>query len=234
MNPVENWTRAYDEAPEIFDEFTRAEDPEGHVVERLLSHADTMGRSILEIGCGTGRYTRELLPGTGSYVALERSPAMLTLARERLADEARRPRFLCAGAERMPFRSGTFDQVMAAWVVLNLKRGKRAVVLSEIDRVLAPRPDCGIWLMENHWTGQFQDLRGRAGTAEGARIRELIDSEGFRLVELVETELRFPSAEAAERVLGYLCGERARRRLKERPAAKLTHNVVILHRPRRR
>ena len=54
-------------------------------------------------GGGIGRYTRELLPHAGSYVALERSPAMLALARRRFADGTPAPRFLCANAERMPF-----------------------------------------------------------------------------------------------------------------------------------
>ena len=40
----ENWNRAYYEAPEIFDAFCRAEDPEGRISRRLATHADLDGK----------------------------------------------------------------------------------------------------------------------------------------------------------------------------------------------
>ena len=36
---MEHWSRAYREAPEIFDAFTRAEDPDGLVARRLRDAA---------------------------------------------------------------------------------------------------------------------------------------------------------------------------------------------------
>jgi hypothetical protein len=102
--------------------------------------------------------------------------------------------------------------------------------MAEIDRVLRDKPRAGVWLLENHWTGEFQAIRGRRGDVENLRLRQLMDTYGFRMFDVVETELRFPSAAEAERVLGYLCGDAARSRLRDRPTATLSHNVVILHR----
>jgi len=141
-----------------------------------------------------------------------------------------RPSFVCARAESIPLRAASVDQVVAAWVVINLPPPSRAAALVEIDRVLG-RGRGGLWLIENHWSGQFQELRGRRGEAERARVVQLCDSEGFERVDVVETELRFSTTVEAERVLGYLCGEAVRRNLRNRPTAKLTHNVIILHRP---
>jgi len=70
-NSGENWNRAYVEAPEIFDAFSRAEDPDGLITRSVLKHAELEGRRVLEIGCGTGRYTREWAPAAASYLALE-------------------------------------------------------------------------------------------------------------------------------------------------------------------
>jgi SAM-dependent methyltransferase len=227
----ENWNRAYVEAPEIFDAFCRAEDPDGLMTERLLAAADVAGQTVLEIGCGSGRYTRDWAPGAGFHVALDRAPRLLSLARESLAGAANDTVLLCADASRVPLADGSVDQILAGWVVYNLRPATQKAVLAETSRLLRRGPGAGLWLVENHWTGEFQELRGRSDDAEETRVRQLIDSAGLTLVDVVRTELRFKSEQEAERVLGYLCGESARRKLRERPTASLTHDVVILHRP---
>ena len=224
----ENWNRAYREAPEIFDEFCRAEDPDGRITRRLKAHADLASRVVLEIGCGTGRYTGAWAAGTGHYAAVERSPAMLALARQNCSARSLPLDLLCADAGRLPFPDATFDRGLAGWVVVNLRPAVRSAVLAEASRVLRSHADAKIWLVENHWSGEFQELRGRRAEVEEARIEKLATEWGFEAVEVVETELRFPSTEAARRVLGWLCGERVRERLRDRPTTRLGHHVVVL------
>jgi SAM-dependent methyltransferase len=53
------------------------------------AEVDALGAtgSVLELGCGSGLWTRRLAPqGDGRYVAVDASPTMLTLNRERTAD----------------------------------------------------------------------------------------------------------------------------------------------------
>ena len=226
----ENWNRAYFEAPEIFDAFCRAEDPDGRISQRLTAHADLDDRMVLEIGCGTGRYTQEWATRAEHYTAVERSPAMLALAQRHCARRSMPLDLVCADAARLPFPDGTFDRVLAGWVVVNLRPAVRRAVLAEASRVLRPHPDAGIWLIENHWSGEFQELRGRRAEIEEARIKRLADEWGFEPVEVVESELRFPAAEEARHILGWLCGERVRRKLEDRPTRSLSHHVVLLHR----
>ena len=99
--------------------------------------------------------------------------------------------------------------------------------MEECRRVLSPAGS-GIWLLENHWGGEFQALRGRSEREERRRLEQL---GGFRIVDVVETELRFPSPAEAERVLGYLCGDAARARLAAAPTDRLSHHVALLHCP---
>jgi ubiquinone/menaquinone biosynthesis C-methylase UbiE len=224
----ENWNRAYREAPEIFDEFCRAEDPDGRITQRLKAHADLADRAVLELGCGTGRYTGEWAAQTGHYAAVERSPAMLDLARQNCSTRSLPLDLLCADATALPFPDATFDRVLAGWVVVNLRPAARSAVLAEASRVLRSHADAKTWLIENHWSGEFQELRGRRAEVEEARIKELASGWGFEAVEVVETELRFPSTDAARRVLGWLCGERVGNRLRERPTRRLGHHVLLL------
>lgn len=227
----ENWNRAYREAPEIFDEFCRAEDPDGRITQRLKAHADLDGGVVLELGCGTGRYTPDWAAPSGRYVAVERSPAMLGLARQNCSSRSLPLDLLCADAANLPFPDATFDRVLAGWVVVNLRPAARRAVLAEASRVLRHHTEARIWLVENHWSGEFQELRGRRAEVEEARIERLASEWGFEAVEVVETEMRFPSEDAAGRVLGWLCGERVRRELQDRPNKRLSHHVILLRGP---
>lgn len=227
----ENWERAYREAPEIFDAFSRAEDPDGVLLQRLLLHTHVDDRSVLEIGCGTGRYTAEIAPHAGRYVGVERSPQMLALARKRCARLAKPPTLICGKAQRMPLPSDSVDRIIAAWVLGYMRPSTREAALAEARRVLRPGRGNGLWLLENHWTGEFQTLRGVHSHAEQDRLRTLMAAGGFLLVDVVHTELRFPDAAEAERVLGFLCGEPVRERLRRNPVSRLGHNVAVMHRP---
>lgn len=227
--PKEYWTRAYREAPAIFDAFSRAEDPEGLVARRLLAHVPLSGRTVLELGCGTGRYTRELVPQAGLYLGVEPSSSMLSLARKSFNNLLQPPVLLRARGESLPLRAGSVEVMLAAWVVVNLREEIRDRVLKEASRVLRPGAECGMWLLENHWDSQFQRYRGRGGEDE-LRLRRLLESDGFRLVEVVTTELCFPSSSEAERILGYLCGDTMLGHLRRSPTAVLEHRIVILHR----
>jgi ubiquinone/menaquinone biosynthesis C-methylase UbiE len=226
----ENWNRAYREAPEIFDAFCRAEDPDGRISRRLEALANLDGKTVLEIGCGTGRYTVEWARSTGQYVAVESSPAMLALARSRCSGRSLPLDLLCGDAARLPFPDATFDRVLAGWVVVNLRLPVRRAVLSEVARVLRPDGDGAIWLVENHWGGGFQQLRGRRAEVEEARIERLSRDWGFETIAVLETELRFASEDEAARVLGWLCGERVKGRLRESPTDRMTHHVTLMRR----
>ena len=228
--PRENWARAYREAPEIFDAFSRAEDPEGLVARSFLAHAELTGRRVVELGCGTGRYSRELASRAGLYVGVEPSASMLAFARAASDEFPVEPLLLRARGETLPFKTASVDIVLAAWVVVNLRAEIREGVLQEAARVLRPGPRCGLWLIENHWDSQFQHYRGR-GPEDESRLRDLLDHRGFELVDVVSTHLRFPSPSEAERVLGYLCGEIMLEQLRRAPTAVLDHRIVILYRP---
>jgi SAM-dependent methyltransferase len=226
MAAEESWVRAYRESPEIFDAFTRAEDPDGRIVERLLHHARLEGRATLEVGCGTGRYSEVLAPHAGLFVGIERSLPMLGLARDHLRGMALSPALAAADARRLPFPDACFDHVIAAWLVAHLRRLDRARVLAEASRVA--KPGGALWIVENHWEGPFQDLRGSRSDVERRRIGELVDEGGFEIVDEIRTELRFPSTDEARRVLGYLCGDVVRDKLAAHPTATIGHHVLIL------
>lgn len=219
MAPPEGWTRAYGGAPEVFAAFVAAEDPEGRVKAALGGLRAFAGDRVLDLGCGTGHVSAWLLGQGAEVVAVDREAALLARAPSG-------PAYVRADGRRLPLRDSTVDQVLAAWVVLNSPPAARRALLAESARVL--RPGGATWLVENHPSGAFHALRGEPAE-EVERLDELKSVHGFREAEVVDTELCFPDAAEAARILGCLLGPEAAARLGGR--SRLPHRVVILERP---
>jgi demethylmenaquinone methyltransferase/2-methoxy-6-polyprenyl-1,4-benzoquinol methylase len=107
-------------------------------LDRFRDHRPV--RRALDIGCGPGDLT--ILAGrrfpSATVLGADFTRAMLNRAAHR-GDIARfgpRLRFCQASAMHLPYRSGTFDVVMSAFVVRNLVDLPRAY--RELRRVLAP------------------------------------------------------------------------------------------------
>ncbi|HEV8049155.1 MAG TPA: ubiquinone/menaquinone biosynthesis methyltransferase [Thermoplasmata archaeon] len=98
-------------------------------------------RRALDIGCGTGdltRLTARHLRGA-SVVGADFTGPMVAIAADRTDGraEAARVGYARASAMRLPFRSGSFDLVLSAFVVRNLPDLGQA--FAELRRVLGPR-----------------------------------------------------------------------------------------------
>jgi malonyl-CoA O-methyltransferase len=93
------------------------------------------GRSVLDLGCGTGRHTLWLVDRGASAVALDATPEMLAKARAKLAG---RPVSWVEHdlTTRLPFADASFDAVLMGLVVEHV--ASLDPVFSEIARVLRP------------------------------------------------------------------------------------------------
>jgi ubiquinone/menaquinone biosynthesis C-methylase UbiE len=83
----------------------------------------------LDVACGSGYLTRHL---RGFVVAVDRSPAMLSVARPNLATGAA---VVVADALRLPFATAAFDRVLTGHFYGHLGDGERAEFLAEARRV---------------------------------------------------------------------------------------------------
>jgi ubiquinone/menaquinone biosynthesis C-methylase UbiE len=91
------------------------------------------GLTVLELGCGTGVFTRYFAESRCELVAIDISPDLLERARSRLGLSEVRLRV--EDAEQLSFADATFDRVVGSSVLhhLDLQRA-----LAEIYRVLKP------------------------------------------------------------------------------------------------
>lgn len=97
----------------------------------MLSGHITPGMKVLELGCGSGYYTRELSLTGADICAIDISPDLLALAEQFVHSE--HVTFLRANAYAMEFENETFDTVVGSSVLHHLDVEK---AVREMFRVL--------------------------------------------------------------------------------------------------
>jgi SAM-dependent methyltransferase len=115
------------------------------------------GFHLLDVGCGTGSFTREaaaLVGSTGRVVGVDLSPALIGVARQRAAGLGLPVEFDVADAQRLPFADDTFDGCRIERVLQYLDHPQRA--LAEMVRVT--RPGGRIVATEVDWDTIISDL----------------------------------------------------------------------------
>jgi 2-polyprenyl-3-methyl-5-hydroxy-6-metoxy-1,4-benzoquinol methylase len=101
-------------------------------VKMLSSHLKH-GMTVLELGCGTGYFTRELARSGANIVAIDVSPELLEIAR---ADcSAPSVRYEIQNASALSYPDAVFDSVVGSSVLHHLEIEE---ALREIYRVLKP------------------------------------------------------------------------------------------------
>jgi ubiquinone/menaquinone biosynthesis C-methylase UbiE len=90
-----------------------AEGVELRLIQRFVAIED---RSVLEIGCGDGRLTRQYAPLASKVVAIESDATKIRIARRRAADEGvTNVSFRVGNAERTRLGGGPFDIALFSW-----------------------------------------------------------------------------------------------------------------------
>lgn len=160
---------------------------------------DVLGRlplqgdeTVLDAGCGSGRVTERLLERLprGFVVALDGSPAMIEVARRRLASEAARVTFVVADLSRpLPLQPASVDAVLSTatfhWIA------DHDALFHNLAHVLRPGgrlvAQCGgegniasvraaIAAAGDHWTGPWT-------FASAAMTRHRLEAAGFTAIE---------------------------------------------------
>jgi ubiquinone/menaquinone biosynthesis C-methylase UbiE len=175
--------------PRPLHEFDRA------MLDRL---GPVAGRQVLDAGCGAGEVTLELLARGARVTALDLSPGMVAVARERV--KRFRPdaeaEFVVAPLERTELAESSRDLVVGKWVLHHVDLTPS---VAEVARVLRPG-GAGVFF-ENQALNPLlrfarRRLAGRAGVAMvGTPDEHPLDEEDFRLLAraFAHVELDYPN-----------------------------------------
>jgi ubiquinone/menaquinone biosynthesis C-methylase UbiE len=99
----------------------------------MLSSHLKHGMTVLELGCGAGYFTRELVRSGADIVAIDVSPELLEMARS--ACSAPNVQYQLENAYELSYDSAVFDSVVGSSVLHHLEIEK---ALRDVYRVLKP------------------------------------------------------------------------------------------------
>jgi ubiquinone/menaquinone biosynthesis C-methylase UbiE len=132
----------------FYDRFGARQDSQGWyedaAIEALLPHAAfDSAASVIEFGCGTGRFAARLLenhlPPEATYTGLDLSATMTMLARNRTAGFGNRVRIAqTSGETTLAAPDDSCDRFVSLYVLDILSESQIASVIAEAWRVLKP------------------------------------------------------------------------------------------------
>jgi ubiquinone/menaquinone biosynthesis C-methylase UbiE len=211
-----SWTRCsvvdlrevYRSQAEAYAHFVAHEDYTGHLLPALNRIRPLDALDVLELGAGTGRLTRLVMPLARSILALDVSAAMLEIARTSLRLSGEHNWHIAAADHRwLPVRDHAADVVLAGWtigqhVAWNPGTWQADVecILSEIRRAL--RPGGTIMILETLGTGH-------AAPQPHPRLADYcahLERIGFAST-WIRTDYNFESGAQAQDLMGFFFGQ---------------------------
>jgi ubiquinone/menaquinone biosynthesis C-methylase UbiE len=92
------------------------------------------GKTVLDIGCGVGRWTTILSKTSSNIVGIDLSKQMLKNAKLRNTREKAHAQFVLASATQLPFADHTFDSILSVTVLQHIT--KEALFRSAVVEIL--------------------------------------------------------------------------------------------------
>ncbi len=167
--------------------------PRGHWIgatelQLVLRHLDRRhGQQVLDVGCGTGWFTRRLVERGYLMTGLDVDEGMLAVARQRTPEGIA---WLQGDAAHLPFADRSFDQVVALTSLCFVPDWQRA--LAEMVRVARRRVVLGL-LNRHSLLWRDKGRNGGQGAYRGAHWHTRAELAAC-LRQLPVRQLRFASA----------------------------------------
>jgi demethylmenaquinone methyltransferase/2-methoxy-6-polyprenyl-1,4-benzoquinol methylase len=149
------------------------------------------GRSVLEIACGTGYWTRLYAPGCTRVVAVDSAPETLAIARTRVPDTVS---LIVGDAYRIPPQSERFDAGFAGFWWSHIPLGRIPEFLQGFHGAL--RPGAKVIFLDNRFVeGSSTPISERDTEGNTYQERRLDDGSTHRVLK------NFPAPEGLQQTL---------------------------------
>lgn len=215
-------SRAYADLAKYYEIFANAEDAPAYVYN-FLSEV-VKNKRVLDLGCGTGKYTKLLAPDCAEYIGIDQSEAVLSICQKKI-ENLPNSRLIFADAEQLPIPDACLDLIFSCWMLGTVSEvSKRDKILDECRRVL--KPGGQIYLVENDYGGEFEDLRGKVRPDSQTAIYNnyLLEKQNFKIHARFDSHFSFSSADQAREVFDRIWGEEVANKVKNR---RIEHKIFI-------
>lgn len=203
-----------------YDIFSEAEDAPEKVADWIIPKI--RGKAVLDIGCGSGKYTGLFVSKARAYFGIDNSFEQISIAREAYPYCI----FVQGCAEMLPLPSQSVDTAIAAWVIGSIDGARRRQgAIREAGRVVLPGGR--IYLVENDDCGEFQSIRGEEYRAKASAYNTWLIEQGFSVADRVKTHFEFSTVKCAKTVFEMIWGKTASDKISNR---RISHDVLIFTR----
>lgn len=219
----DRWDIVYNDGALIYDEYSKYQDKGKKALHTLLKYANFEGKSVLEIGCGSGMYTPVLANMSKKYYAIDISSPLIELAKLKY-NNPKKIRYIKASADNILVSNNKFDIIFSSWGYPTY--GIENETQKECERLIKNGGE--IWILTNYPHGEFMKLRGKAEAVDKAKRFDWYILNGYSIVEVVKSKFNFPNAKRAKEVLRYVLGDEVEQYLKKCKNPNIEREIVIL------
>lgn len=189
-------SKLYSRLAWVYDLFTDFEPV--HHKEAIQIAGIKENDSVLEVACGTGRATIEIIKhigNEGKVYAIDLTEAMIERAKNKLKKRnlLNRVDLRLGNAKNLPFHNGTFDIVYNAYMFDLIDTSEMPNIISEFKRVLKPGGKLVLVNMSKNKKGktlyEFLYEKGLLGFASGSCrpvfLKPFLEKVGFEKIERI-------------------------------------------------
>ena len=210
--------------PELYELENRAADPHDRIATAMREIGDWAGRTVLDIGCGSGFHLPLWAGSAAQVVGVEPHPPLVALARRRTRSLAH-VRVLEGGAQALPLPDASVDVAHARWAYFFGPGSEPG--LGELDRVV--RRGGTAFVVDNDPTRSTFGRWFRQGypKVDPATVERFWSGRGWSRTPVL-TEWRFADRATFEAVVGIeFDGATARRIVDEHPGTTVDYAVNL-------
>jgi len=211
------WLFDYNQAA-AYEEFSKSEDIFKAINTYLLNNYDFRGKTVLEIGAGSGKFTSFLLETCSKLYVVERSVSLMQINRQKNS-EAGNVEFILSDVRELVMEPNSIDVIFAGWSVASMIESLD-VIFRIFRNVL--RKDGIILLVENAGDDEFSKIVGiEEFTSE---IKNAYVNMGFTQRKIINTLIRLPCEDVFYNVF-------PNKNNVKLPSLDIQHKVLILEMP---
>jgi ubiquinone/menaquinone biosynthesis C-methylase UbiE len=154
-------------------------------MKQLIGFDRYSGKSLLEVGCGTGTDSLQFARGGALFTGIDLTPRSIEIARKRFAVYQQRGEFLLSDAENLAFPDESFDVVYSFGVIHHTPDTERAA--AEIHRVLKHGGKAIVMVYHRSSLYYWGGIILKRGLLRGELLKASPDELMSRYVEHTET-----------------------------------------------